>query len=520
MENEQSEIDRNLGILAKSSMIVFVGIFLSKLFTYLYRIIIARYYGPEVYGLFSLAIMVVGFFIAFASLGLIEGLVRFIPIYRAKEEKNKISYLIKTSRIILLVSGIFSAAALWILSDFISIGIFHEPKLSIFLKTFSILIPINIFMGFYFSILRSYEKISAYSFGMNILQSASKLSFIGIFILLGVSTSKTISFSYILAIFISLIFAYFYSKIKLSKNFMESTSTSKTEKKDILTKLLFYSWPLVLFSIIGSIMFWVDTILIGYFENAYLVGIYNAAVPIAALLVISQEVFVQMFFPMITREMYAKKIQTVRELSKQVTKWICIINIPVLIIILLFPEILINFFFGAEYIFAKNSLRFLALGQSIYAITIVSNNLLLSRGKSKLILGNIIIVSIINFSLNYFLIPIYGITGAAFSTFISLSILSFLAVVENYYFNRIFPFRRKLINIFISAAIPAIMLLWIRNILEVNLVLLILLGILFVCFYLVLMLLTKALDKNDFNIFKKILRGITKSNISKSFIQK
>ena len=56
-------LDKSLKLLVKTSVIVFIGIALSKILTYGYRVIIARHYGPEVYGLFSLSLMIVGWFI-------------------------------------------------------------------------------------------------------------------------------------------------------------------------------------------------------------------------------------------------------------------------------------------------------------------------------------------------------------------------------------------------------------------------------------------------------------------------
>ena len=64
MDNE-TEINSGLKLIAKSSAIMFIGIFLSKVLTYLYRIIIARNYSPEIYGLFSLSIMIAGWFVVF-----------------------------------------------------------------------------------------------------------------------------------------------------------------------------------------------------------------------------------------------------------------------------------------------------------------------------------------------------------------------------------------------------------------------------------------------------------------------
>ena len=88
-KNEKTLLESSLKVLAKTSMVVFIGVLLSKVFTYAYRILIARYFGPEEYGLFSLAFMILGFFTALSSLGLIEGVLRYLPIYRGKEQKAR-----------------------------------------------------------------------------------------------------------------------------------------------------------------------------------------------------------------------------------------------------------------------------------------------------------------------------------------------------------------------------------------------------------------------------------------------
>ena len=51
MPKKESNFNKSLSILAKSSIWVFAGVILSKILGYAYRIIVARYYGPEVYGL-------------------------------------------------------------------------------------------------------------------------------------------------------------------------------------------------------------------------------------------------------------------------------------------------------------------------------------------------------------------------------------------------------------------------------------------------------------------------------------
>ena len=81
---EKINIDKSLKLIAKSSIIILCGIFISKLLTYIYRIIIARTFGPEIYGVFSLILMIVGILTPIINLGLNEGLLRFISLSRGK----------------------------------------------------------------------------------------------------------------------------------------------------------------------------------------------------------------------------------------------------------------------------------------------------------------------------------------------------------------------------------------------------------------------------------------------------
>ena len=101
-DKDTKKINNALKLLAKSSIIVFIGVFISKIALYFYRAIIARYFGIESYGLFSLAILVLNLVVAISLLGLSEGIVRYATIYRGKKQFKKINYLFKICGIILL----------------------------------------------------------------------------------------------------------------------------------------------------------------------------------------------------------------------------------------------------------------------------------------------------------------------------------------------------------------------------------------------------------------------------------
>lgn len=507
-KNTKEQVDKGLKLLVKSSFIVFIGLFLSKILTYVYRIIIARQFGPEVYGLFSLAVMVIGWFVAFSSFGLSNGLIRFIPIYRGKKEFNKIKYLFKISTTILFFSSLIAAFILFFSADFISIKFFHDSGLIIFLKIFSFLIPLWIFSDFLISILRAYEEISWYSFIFNILQNAVKVLTLALLVFLGFNSNSVI-FSYLLGFLSMFLVAYFVCKYKISEIFGKY-KLKKQIKLKIKKEFISYSWPIMFTSIIGSVFYWIDSFSIGYFKTALEVGLYNAALPIALLMSFAPELFMQLFFPLINKEFSRKNWETIKQLSQQVGKWIFIINLPIFLIILLFPGAIINLLFGSTYLIAENALRILAIGFFISSLFNISGNLIGMVGKSKIMLINIIITSLINIILNIILVPRYGINGAAISTTIVWILLSIALLFEANYYTKIIPVRRSMFKIFLISFIPLFLLIFIKQFVIINLISLILLGSLFLLSYLFLIFITGCLDKNDFMILRSLKRKVWK----------
>ena len=129
-------------------------------------------------------------------------------------------------------------------------------------------------------------------------------------------------------------------------------------------------------------------------------------------------------------------------------------------------------------------------------------------GKSKLLLGNIIIASIINLALNLILVPKYGINGAAISTTFVGVILGVTFLIQAKHYTSIIPFKRKMIRIFAVSLPPLFIILYIKKLVEINLLSLILLGFFFFLSYLLLIFTTGCLDKNDFMILRSFKRKL------------
>jgi O-antigen/teichoic acid export membrane protein len=507
MENS-NDFDNSLKLLVKSSLIVLIGIFLSKIFTYLYRIIIARYFGAEFYGVFSLAVIIFEWFVILASFGMGYGLVRYIPLYRGKKEFLKIKFIFKISTFLALFISLIISLFLFSLSEIISVNIFNDSSLIPFLKFFSLAIPPAVLLSLFIHTLQAYERIGLTSFLNNILMTGIKLFLLITLIFLGLQL-QSIILSFVLATFIVFIISFFILNHYVLSSF-PNDSIPNSKKSRLLKEVFSYSLPLLFAGITWKLFHWTDSILIGYFSNSLEVGLYNAAVPIAFLLGISSQLFIQLFFPLITKEYSQGRNDVIKQLSKQVNKWIFALNLPLILLIIVFPKAFLNILFGAEFIPAYNALRFFAIGMFFLNLSEVPNRLVSMKGKSKTILVDILLLTIFNIFLNYILIPRWGINGAAIATTISLIFLTILLFIQAYIFTTIFSLRRKTINIFLAGIISLTILITIKYFIESNIISLVILSLFFLISYFLLLLLFKGLDKNDLMILKSFFRKLIK----------
>jgi O-antigen/teichoic acid export membrane protein len=501
---KSDETESALKAIVKSSFFVFIFLILSKFVTYFYRIIVARHFGPEVYGSLSLAMMISGLFILFSVMGLDEGILRYISFYRGKKEKRKIKIIFNFTYKFVISLSVISGLIMFIFSEFIAITFFHNSSLTIFFQIFSFSVPISAISRIYLSGIRAFEKIGWYSFLRNFLEGFFKLIFLIIFIFLGLGISS-VQFSYVfgmVAMFFGTYLVFHYA-IGFDNNKI------KTKQKGMKRELFSYSWPLMFGVIIGSLSAWVDNFSIGFFKTTIEVGIYNAALPIAILLTFIPNLFIQLFAPMINRYYSLKNLDLINDLTKQVGKWIFIFNLPLFLILIVFPGVLINLFFGSEYLSASNALIFLAISHFIFAQLLLSLNLINMIKKTKLNFINATISLFLNIFLNIFLVPRYGISGAAFATMISLIIFSIITSLEVYYFIKIVPLKRSLLKISFVGFFSFIPILVIKKFIEINILNVILMGFLFILLYIILIFLTKSLDKNDLMILSKIKKRIT-----------
>ena len=500
MQNSQKNLNASLALLARSSFLVFITVLISKILTYVYKVIIAREYGAEAYGIFVLSLMVVGWLAIFSKMGFGEGLVRFIPIYRAKKREETGSYLL--NKVVIISGGlsILAGVLLFVASNALAAQLFNNSELAVFLKIFSFAVPCMVLSSIYISVLRAYEEIFWVSLIGNILQSIVNVGVILLLIFFSAGTIA-ISISYTLGMAAVLIASYVLVRKKVPLSF---NAKAIKEKKKVFKEFKSYSTPLIFFGIVISVLHWTDSFMIGVLRSVREVGLYNAAVPIAFLITVSIDLFRQLFLPLVTKEYSKNEFENVKQLSKQIGKWVYVVSLPLLALFFLYPAFFIQLLFGEEFIVATASLRILAVGALFVSLFEVSKDLLSMQGKSKLVLIDTLIAFFINVSLNLFLIPLIGITGAAIATTISLASLGIMFAYQAYRDLKVIPLRKKMLNITGAAILATVIVFLFGALMPTAMPWMFARLIIFGLSYLALLFILKCLDKNDMAILSKI----------------
>src|SRR3989344_1016892 len=496
-----------LKILVKGAGFVYFGMIFSKILTYLYRIVIARI-GTSEYGIFSLGLAIVNMAMFIPLLGMDEGIVRYVSYYLGLKEDAKIKGTITTA---LKISGFLSLIVTTILffsSEYIAINILREQSLNIILNVLTLSIPFYVISTIYLSVIKAYKRMDYWVFIKSITENISKIGITFILIFKGFGLLAA-AIGYTVSLIIACIIAIMIVEFKFVKIF-----SSKIKSITSTRKLIGYSWPIMFHIIIAQLLGWTDTLMIGYFKNSIEVGIYNAALPTAHVMTIIPAGIFSLSIPIMT-DLYAQKQKNeFINVYQTANKWVYYFMVYLLIIFTIFSKEILNILFGSEYVTGSLTLIAGAIGYFIYSNG-SGDCILKVIGKTKYIMINTLISTTLNIILNYFLIPRYGMLGAAAASTISLGVWTFLGFIESYYITKIHPFKKGFIKITIIGIITYVLTNLLNKYLIVSVMKLALGLISAALIFIFLIIITKTLDREDKAILNAIKNKITKQILTK-----
>jgi len=506
----ESENTKTLKKLAHSAGIsIFFGLIAYGLF-FLFKLIAARFYGPNDYGLFSLAETILGMFVVVSLFGAHQGISRYIPIYKHRKEYGKIAGYLDFIFKIPLVASTICALLLFIFAPGIN-SFFRFPNEFILpLRLIAFAIPFYALNKVFWQIFYAEQKILEQNISRNLIERVPL--FIGIVLIL---VYKLSVFYLVLTLVIPIILGFVYNII-IYKNRIKFKKARK--KKYLWKEWLSFSLPLFLTTIFAYFIGWTDNLVIGRLLDSKSLGIYAVVFSLSHFLIFFHHVFTMIFMPLISSKYALKDKKGISFLFKKSQNWVFGAVIPLALILIIFSKKILELVYGKEYVLGAIPLLILIIGFVINIYTGLNQNILKLHKKTKYIFGVNFTIAVLNLVLNIWLIQIWGIIGAAVSTALSMSLQNMLFLykakkVEKLKFG-LSVNAKFLISGLISVGIAKILLMTLHFNVYLKLVFI---GIIYIILYGMFLILFKAFDKDDIQIILAIERRV---GLNLGFIKK
>lgn len=397
-------LDNTLWIMADK----FLGLGVAFLIT----VVVARYLGPEDFGVFSYVISLVGLFAVAGHMGLAGLVVREIV------SKPSDRGLILGTTFILKLTGMAIGYLALLVYGYYYEGIESVEFFLIAILGSTLLLRSVDTIDYWFQSFVQAKYVSISNLIGLFSSSIAKL----LFVFGGFSLAYFVLANVLQVVILGLVLLFFY--ITKSDLRIREWSFSWVKVKELLGQ----GWLIYLGSIFAIINLKMDQVMLKWYQGAEQVGIYAVAAQISEAWYFIPTAIVASFFPKFI-ELREKNNEQYQVRLQQLFDILFLLALTVAVIVTFGGGLLINIFFGEQY---EASAGILVV--HIWAAIFIFMRALFSRW---ILMEDALVFSLItqgfgavvNVILNYFWIQEYGALGAAYATLLSYAASSYIALL-------------------------------------------------------------------------------------------
>ena len=400
-----------------------------SLFAYASRFVIAfllaRLLGVEQFGMYTLAISAATIISNFSTLGLDSTMVRYIAIQARKNDEDAIWGTIQIGLGFSFLVSVLLSIGLFFLSEPIAVQIFHEPQLASFLELFSLFIPFSTASFVLIDIARGFKRMDYSALGDNVILFVTRFCLIGILFLINLN-----AYTAILAYGIADVVVAFSLVFLLNKEFSFKRPLRQSQRN--YREILIFAFPFWFSALLRKVRGNLQTLLLGSLSTVSNVGIFTVVNKTTLIGHLVYKSILGSVKPILAELQDQENWEQMGHLYKTTTRWAFLANLPLFLIMLLYPESLLAIF-GKGFTGGALALTVFAFAELVNAATGICGSIIDMTGQTKLKFVNSIISTTLVVSGNVFLIPRWGVLGTAVASFTAVSFLNIIRVIQVWY---------------------------------------------------------------------------------------
>ena len=502
MASESSELEANetsddadgdlRAKVAKEGGIAFGAGLFNKAIGIAFQILLARFLGPSGYGLYVLGWTVVNYFQPFVLLGLLDGLVRFVPDYLSADDHDLIRGTIYSSFGIALTLALLVAAGIYSSAEVLAVQVFNKQNFTPILRAFALTLPIFVLMHVTTAIAVGFKQVRYQQSIKNVLFPLLKISIIGTAFLAGFRLLGAVYGLLLALILTATVGGLLLPRILSNVSIVGSVDVE-------LGRLIRYSVPLFLVGFSELAINQTDRLLLGVLGSSTQVGLYNAAYVLSQQTLIFFTAIMTIFNPVVADLHSQDKYDELQAVYKTVTRWILIVSLPTVVFGSTFaPELLTVF--NEQFAGGSPLLLLLLVAQLVFVSVGPAREVLVMSDQQDLVLIDTLALLAVNIGLNILLIPEYGASGAAIATVLTIGIVQFIQVYQADKHVGVFPFDATYLRV-VAIGVPFASLGYVAWYFSTSFLLRIGLAVVMGAYY-ALMIWTFAITEEDIQMLK------------------
>lgn len=385
--------------IVKNTFWVTISTMLVKLARAGLIIYVARILGAADYGIFTYALSLVGIFMIFADLGLTSIITREL----SREGADKRAY----------ISTGFAVKALFLAFSVLTAALIG-PLISKFPESKSLIVIIATFVSleslrsFLYAVPRAENKMQVEA-GIGIVSEiVSTAITLGLFF--SNPTPEMLAYAYVAGNLAGLLLSFIFLRKHLS-------GVAGNFKRELVRPIMNSSWPLAIMGVFGVFMTNIDAVMIGFWNDSAVLGIYAAAQKPISLLYVIPSLLTVSLFPIMSR-MRSDPGRFGGFIEKSYRASIAI-GLPIIIGGIVLAGPLLSVAFGPEYAPAILTFQILLVTLIATFPGSVFADVIMAEDRQKIFMRSSGFGGLTNVILNLILIPLFGIAGSAIATVVA-----------------------------------------------------------------------------------------------------
>lgn len=398
---DQEKVTSSLGTVFSGATALLIGFVGGGILTLATKVVVARLFDAELYGVFSQGLAVMFMFVMVSMMGLNVGVSRFIAYYEGTDAA-KVASAVPSALLATVPASLLVFGALFLLAEPIASVVFNEPRTATVLELFAIAGPFMTVNSILIAGFRGHQRSTERVVLLDFIIPALQIVGVAGLVLLGFGfAGATAGFAAAFAVTCGIAVLWY-----------RRNHTFGMER-NVLPELVRFSWPLMVSSVAVQVFLWAPSIVVGILATSRDVGLLNAALPLstASRMFLSSVAF--LFLP-VTADLFSSgHLDELRDVYAAATRWVLVFSLPLMAFFLLEPERSVAFLFGPDFAGAGAALVLLVLGYLVNMGTGPVGDLLIAVGKTRHeMVANIIKLALF-LGLGILLVPGYGFLGGA-----------------------------------------------------------------------------------------------------------